>query len=108
MDRREEEGMSEPELNAWRWLMALERFDWQTVENPRGPHGEAQVTIKMHPGAYGANAGAPFVTVLVSHPARADKRYRGSGNSLAEAVNDVAADLWRDGVKLSFPQLPGF
>jgi hypothetical protein len=90
------------ELQAWLWLLKLERLDWRQFNRQ---HTDAQVSIRAIPGALGALQGAPMVRVSVSVPGvgGGKTRLRAIGNSLAGAVWDLHGKLWRAGVQLPNP-----
>ena len=78
------------------WLLALDRLDWKTCSRRQC---NEQVLIRLIPGKLHECSGAPMVEVLVSHPAVPGKRFKGTGNSLYEAVDQVHRELWRAGVR---------
>jgi hypothetical protein len=89
------------ELLAWKWLLALERVPFDPTD---ARAGERQVIIRLHPGKLNPpRGGAPLVRVTATHPRLPGKRFRGSGNSLYEAVCQLSGEFWRAGVRLPLP-----
>jgi hypothetical protein len=92
--------MSEPynaEATAWNWLLELERLDWRNYGHDKLDN---QVIITACPGKLHANQGAPLVKVSVD---TGERRIIGSGNSLAKAVSDLHATMFREGVQVPPP-----
>jgi len=87
--------LSKSEAAAWCWLMDFPRLDWQKHSRREC---EGQITVRAIGGNLGLTKSAPLVHVSVRHPAD-EKRYKGSGNSLYEAVDRVCNEMWRVGFR---------
>lgn len=90
--------MTDSELQAWHWLLALERVPWEGSRQK----ADGQVRIRVSPGKLGAGSGEPLVTITASHPKLPDRRVRGAGNSLAQAAEHLHQEFWYAGVQLPF------
>jgi hypothetical protein len=82
--------------------MSLPRLDWKKTNRISL---DQQILVRMSPGKITETMGAPLVSILVSHP-DTDKRIKGTGNSLMQAVMDVHTGLWNAGVRLHGPHWP--
>ena len=88
------------ELIAWRWLLGLERLDWESNSYTRV---KQQILIQALPGELFATSGAPGVCVSISYPGL-DGRVSGSGNSLFAACCRLHYYLKKRGIDVGHPQ----
>ena len=93
------------EAQAWYWLLTIPRFPW---EGRNWRKEQNQVIVRLHPGALNARfKGQPLVKVSVEYPGM-KTRVSGSGNSLAEAVERLSRELWRNEIKIPGPNWRNF
>lgn len=82
--------------------MSLPRLDWKETKRVSM---DQQVLVRMSPGKIHTSPGAPFVSVLISHPS-VSGRFKGTGNTLMQAAAEAHRRLWDAGVLLHGPDWP--